>query len=88
MYSFVFPPFSEYNVFEICLWLDFPDGTMIKNLPASAGVTGDMGLSPGSERSPGGRHGNLLQYSCLGNPMDKGVWWATVYGVTEELATT
>ena len=83
MYSFVFPPFSEYNVFEICLWLDFPDGTMIKNLPASAGVTGDMGLIPGSERSPGGRHGNLLQYSCLGNPMDKGVWWATVHDVAK-----
>ena len=50
------PPFDEYNVFEICLWLDFPaaaadfsDGTMVKNLPASAGVTGDMGSILGQE---------------------------------------
>ena len=74
MYSFVFPPFSEYNVFEICLWLDFPDGTMIKNLPASAGVTGDMGLILGPGRSPGEGNGNLLYYFCLKNPMDRGAW--------------
>ena len=83
MYSFVFPPFSEYNVFEICLWLDFPDGTMIKNLPASAGVTGDMGLIPGSERSLGGGHSNPFQYACLKNAMDRRVWQATVHRVTK-----
>ena len=45
--------------------------------------TGDPGLIPGSERSPGGGHGNPLQYSCLENPMDRGTWWATVHGVAK-----
>ena len=40
-----------------------------------------LGLIPGSRRSPGEENGNPLQYSCLGNPMDRGVWWATVHGV-------
>ena len=44
---------------------------------------GDLGLIPGSGRSPGGGHGNPLQYSCLENPMDRGAWWATVHGVTK-----
>ena len=44
---------------------------------------GAMGSTPGSGRSPGGGHGNLLQYSCLENPMDRGAWWATVQGVTK-----
>ena len=42
-----------------------------------------MGSIPGSGRSPGGGHGNPLQYSCLRNPMDKGAWWATVHGVAK-----
>ena len=42
---------------------------------------GDAGSIPGSGRSPGGGNGNLLQYSCLENPMDRGPWWATVYRV-------
>ena len=45
---------------------------MVKNLPADAGDIRDMDFIPGLERSPGGRHVNLLQYSCLENPMDKG----------------
>ena len=49
---------------------------------------GDAGSIPGSGRSPGERRGNPLQYSCLGNPTDRGAWWATVHGVTEELDTT
>ena len=53
---------------------------MVKNLPASAG---DMSLIPGWGRSPGGGHGNPLQYSFLENPMDRGTWWATVHGVAE-----
>ena len=58
--------------------LDFPSGSVVKNLPASAG---DMGFIPRSERFPGVGNGNPLQYSCLENSMDRGVWWATVHGV-------
>ena len=46
---------------------------MVKNLPANAEDLRDMGLIPGSERSPGGGHGDSLQYSCLENPMDRGI---------------
>ena len=49
--------------------------------------TGDMGLIPGLERSPGGGNGNPLQHSCLGNPMDRGAWQATVSGITKSLDT-
>ena len=52
---------------------------VVKNLPAYAGEVRDVGLIPGLGGSPGGGHGNLLQYSCLGNPMDRGAWWATVH---------
>ena len=60
-----------------------PGGAMVKNLPANAGDIGDVGLIPGLGRSPGGENGNPLWYSCLENPMDRGAWWATVYGVTK-----
>ena len=63
----------------------FPGGSMVKNLPASEG---DMGSMLGSGRYPGEGNGNLLQYSFLGNPMDRGTWWATVHGVTKESLTT
>ena len=56
---------------------------MVKNLPANAGDAKDVGLIPGSGRSPGRRHGNLFQYSCLENPMDRGAWQATVHRVTK-----
>ena len=59
---------------------DFPGGS---DGNASAYNAGDPGSTPGSGRSPGEGNGNPLQYSCLGNPMDGGAWWATVYGVTE-----
>ena len=55
---------------------------MVKNLPANAE---DPGLTPGSGRTPGGGNGNPLQYSCLENPMDRGAWWAVVYGYMIEL---
>ena len=55
----------------------------VKNPPASAEDIGDGSSIPGSERSPGGGHGNPLEYSCLENPMDGGAWWAAVHGVTE-----
>ena len=61
----------------------FPRGTVVKNMPANAGDTGDAGLIPGSGRSPGVGNSNLLQSSCLGNPMDRGAWQATVHGVTK-----
>ena len=51
---------------------------------ASACNTGDPGLIPRLGISPGGENGNPLQYSCLGNPMNRGAWWATVHGVTKE----
>ena len=56
---------------------------MVKNLLASAGATGDLGLIPGLGRSPGEENGNPLWYSCLGNPMDRGAWQATVFRVTK-----
>ena len=56
---------------------------VVKNLPANAGDTRDAGSIPGSGRSPGGEHGNPLQCSCLGNPRDKGTWWAAVHGVAK-----
>ena len=54
-----------------------------KESACSAGDIGDMGLIPGLGRSPGGEHGNPLQYSCLENLMDKGAWWATIHGVSK-----
>ena len=56
---------------------------VVKNLPASAGYTRDTGSVPGPGRSPGGGHGNPLQYSFLENPMDRGAWQATVHRVTK-----
>ena len=56
---------------------------MVKNLPAKAGDLRNAGLIPGLGRSPGGGHGNPFQYSCLGNPMDRGAWQATVHGVIQ-----
>ena len=47
---------------------------VVKNLPANAGDIRDTGSIPASGRSPGGRHGNPLQYYCLENPMDRGAW--------------
>ena len=61
---------------------------VVKNLPASAGDLRDVGSIPGSRRSPGGGHGNPLQYSCRENSIDRGAWRATVHGVTKELYTT
>ena len=63
--------------------LGFPSGTVVKNLPTSAEDARDMGLIPGSGRSPGEGNGNPLQNSCLENPMDRGAWWATVHGVAK-----
>ena len=56
----------------------FPGGSDAKE---SAHIVGDLGLIPELGRSPGGRHGTALQYSCLENPMDRGAWRAAVHGV-------
>ena len=56
---------------------------MLKNLPADAGDARDTGSIPGSGKSPAGGNGNRLQYSCLGNPMDRGAWRATVPGIAK-----
>ena len=54
---------------------------MVKNSPTNAEDARDEGSIPGLGRSPGGGHGNPLQYSCLEDPMDRGAWCATVHGV-------
>ena len=61
-----------YNHYE----MEFPSGSVVKNLPANAGATGDPDLIPGSGRPPGEGNGNPLQYSWLGNSMHRGAWWA------------
>ena len=68
--------------------MDFLRGSVVKNPPADAGDSGDTGSIPGSGKSPGQGNDNPLQYSCLGNPMDRGAWWATVQRVTKESDTT
>ena len=56
---------------------------VVKNPPVKAGDIRDAGSIPGSGRSPGGGHGNPLQYSCLENPIDRGAWQATVHRVSK-----
>ena len=75
VHNFLVPPVT----------VGFPGGSVVKSLPANAG---DQGLIPGLGRSPGEGNGNTLQYSCLGNPMDRRAWRATVHRVTKESDTT
>jgi len=63
------------------IYSDFADGSVVKNLPANEG---DEGLISGSGRFPGEGNGHPPKYYCLGNPMDRGDWQATVHGVTKE----
>ena len=58
---------------------------MVKNLPANTGDVRDLGLIPGSGRSPGGGHGNPIQCPCLENPMDRGAWQATIQGMSKSV---
>ena len=62
----------------MCISRGFPKWLSSKESACNAG---NMGVIPGSGRSPGGGHGNPLQYSCLENPRDGGAWWAAIYGV-------
>ena len=64
----------------IPVFLGFPGGSDDKEYTCNVG---DLGSVPGLGRSPGGGHGNPLQYPCLENPMDRGAWWATVHGVAK-----
>ena len=78
-----YPP--KQHIFHLkapgCRERSFPGGASGKE---TAGDVRDGCSIPGSGRSPGRGHGNPLQYSCLENPMDRGAWWATVYGVSKE----
>ena len=69
------------------MWLDSEKAShvalVVRNALANAGDVRDAGLIPVLGRSPGGRHGNPLQYSCLENPMDRGAWWARVHRVAK-----
>ena len=63
--------------------MGLPQWLSSKESACNAGDARDLGSIPGWGRSPGGRQGNPLQYSCLENPTDKGAWWAAVHGVAE-----
>ena len=56
--------------------MGFPGGSVVKNPPANAGDAGGVGSVPGLGRSPGVGNGDPVQYYSLGNPMDRGAWWA------------
>ena len=75
------------NLIKVCIgvWFNgFPCGASGKEPACQCGLDeGDLGSIPGPGRSPGGGHGNPLQYSCLESPMDKGAWKATVHGVAQ-----
>ena len=69
-----------FHLVAVLFLMGFPGGSVVKKPPANAAVSGSI---PGSERYPGKGNGNLLHYSCLGNPMDREARWATVHGVTK-----
>ena len=68
--------------------LPFQVVLVVKNPPANTEDPRDTGSIPGSERSPGGGHGNPFLHSCLENPTDRGAWWATIHGVTKSRTHT
>ena len=89
-------PFILHRVFmPVQIWnfpwhshqtLDFPGSSALKNPPANEGDAGDSGSMSGSGRTPEGGSGSPLQYSCLGNLMHRGAWWAAVHGFTKSWA--
>ena len=74
-----------YTIYNITFYIYWASqvALVVKNLSANSGNIRDMGLICGLGISPGGRHGNPLQYSCLENLMDRGAWWDTVHRVAE-----
>ena len=75
---------DTFTLITILLWFGASQvALVVKNLPANAGDVRDMGLIPGSGRSPGGGHGNPLQYSCLKNPLGRGAWGVIVHRVAK-----
>ena len=77
------PRNTVFNILSTSQVMGFLGGTAVESACQNAGDTRDVGLIPGWERHPGGGNGNLLQYSCLENPTDRGTWQATVHGITE-----
>ena len=78
--SYLHRDYTVVENFKNCENGGFPGGSVVNNLPTNVG---DVGLIPGSGRSPEEGNGNSLRYSCLGNPMDRGAWQATVHGVAK-----
>ena len=81
-------PREKHELSHLCLYLPsstkwLPWWFRSKESAYNAEDTGNPGLIPGSGRSPGGGHGNPLQYSSLENPMDRGAWWATVHEIAK-----
>ena len=76
-----YPQDAEGPLGLVNITIGFYNGSVVKNPPANAG---DVSSIPGSGRSPGEGNGNPLQYSCLGNPMNRGAGWATVHGVAKQ----
>ena len=66
---------QQFGIKHLCTWAS-QMMLVVKNMPANAGDIRDASSIPGSGRSPGGRCGDLLQYSCLENPTNRGAWWA------------
>ena len=83
IHSWVWQPTHLNNKENIRCLMGFPSGSVVKNLPANAGDTGNSGLILGSGRSSAGGNGDPFQYSCLENPMDREAWLATVQRVTK-----
>ena len=69
------------NISKLCIYMGSPGGSSGKEFATNAGDVRDIGLIPGSGRSPGGEDDNPLKHACLENPMDRGTWRATVHRV-------
>ena len=84
-YRYLYLSIYLLSTYVLYICVGFLNVSVVKNSLANAG---DVGSVPGLGRSPGEGNGNPLQYSCLGNPQNRGVWWVTVHGVSKESDTT